>query len=63
MTNWSTDFDALPPITLPDGRELATLADARAFILALSKREQAEPRWQNAAANTCRGVSCRSPQM
>jgi hypothetical protein len=47
--NWDADFADLPPVTLPDGRKLATLSDLRGYILALPKREQAEPRWQDVA--------------
>jgi hypothetical protein len=32
--NWSAAFTDLPPIALPDGRKLKTLADCRAYILA-----------------------------
>jgi hypothetical protein len=28
--NWDADFDGLPPITLPDGRKLETLAECAA---------------------------------
>jgi hypothetical protein len=37
--NWSAEFDH-PPISLPDGRKLKTLADCRDYVLALPKREQ-----------------------
>jgi hypothetical protein len=30
--NWDADFAGLPPVTLPEGRELATLADCRTYI-------------------------------
>jgi hypothetical protein len=42
--NWDADFAGLPPIDLPDGRKLETLADCRAYILALPRRDQA--RWE-----------------
>jgi hypothetical protein len=48
--NWDVDFAGLPPIELPDGHELATLADLRGYILALPTREQQEARWQHATA-------------
>ena len=41
--NWSAAFTDLPPITVADGRALKTLADCRAYVLALPVREQAEP--------------------
>jgi hypothetical protein len=47
---WDAAFTDLPPIKLPDGRTLKTLADCRAYMLALPERQQAEPRWQAAAA-------------
>lgn len=46
MPGWSTRFR--PPIDLPDGRTLATLADARAFIFTLKEEAQQSPEWQNA---------------
>ena len=39
--DWDADFAGLPPIELPDGRKLETLADLRGYILALPKRERA----------------------
>jgi hypothetical protein len=47
---WDSDFAGLPPIELPDGRKLETLADCRAYILALPPRKQQEARWQHATA-------------
>ena len=44
--NWNADFAGLPPIKLSDGRKLETLADCRAYVLALPAREQ--ERWQGA---------------
>ena len=41
--NWDADFDGLPPIKLPDGRKLETLAECAAYILELPKRQQEEP--------------------
>ena len=38
--NWETDFADLPPIDLPDDRTLGTLADLRAYILALPEHER-----------------------
>ena len=46
--NWDADFAGLPPIELPDGRKLETLADLRGYILALPKRERL--RWNDAVA-------------
>lgn len=46
--NWDQDFAGLPPIKLPDGRELETLADLRGYILKLPERQQQEARWQHA---------------
>ena len=45
---WDTDFAGLPPIELPDGRKLETLADLRGYILALPKQERL--RWSDAVA-------------
>ena len=36
-------------IVLRDGREIKTLADARAFIFALPERRQASRRWEYAS--------------
>jgi len=38
------------PLTLRDGRTLRSLADARAFVLALPPDEQEYNAWQRAAA-------------
>jgi hypothetical protein len=46
--NWDADFAGLPPIELPDGRKLETLADLRGYILALPKQERL--RWNDAVA-------------
>lgn len=43
---WSKRFQ--PPIDLPDGRTLATLDDARAFIFTLTKTAQQSTEWQSA---------------
>lgn len=48
--SWSAAFTDLPPIDLPDGRKLKTLADCRAYILALPAREQQAIHWQHATA-------------
>lgn len=48
--NWDAAFTDLPPIDLPDGRKLKTLADCRDHILALPKREQEAIHWQHATA-------------
>jgi len=45
--SWSRRFAT--PIKLKDGREIATLADARDFQLALPERHQSRPFWQYAA--------------
>lgn len=44
--SWSTRFRK--PIDLPDGRTLATLDDARAFIFTLNKKAQQSAEWQRA---------------
>ena len=46
--DWDADFAGLPPIELPDGRKLETLADLRGYILALPKQERL--RWNDAVA-------------
>jgi hypothetical protein len=40
QVNWDAELDRRP-LKLPDERTLETLADCRAYILALPKREQA----------------------
>src|SRR5262249_10225050 len=45
---WSAPLSR--PITLRDGKGLATLADARAFVLALPAADQEHNAWQRAAA-------------
>jgi hypothetical protein len=45
---WRRRFD--DPISLPDGRQLATLQDAANYIMKLPKAEQNLPEWQTAIA-------------
>ena len=59
MSNWGADFDGLPPIELPDGRKLETLADLRGYILALPKQEQA--RWNDAVADLLKAAEHGGP--
>lgn len=47
MTGWGRPFD--DPITLPDGRELATLRDAGLYISGRPKAVHDRPEWQAAA--------------
>jgi hypothetical protein len=49
-SDWDVPFADYPPIALPNGRKLKTLADCRDYIAALSPREQKAPRWQHATA-------------
>ena len=44
--DWDADFAGLPPIKLPDGRKLETLAECAAYVLELPKRQQEQDRWQ-----------------
>ena len=57
--NWDADFAGLPPIELPDGRKLETLADCRAYILALPAREQ--PRWEMATKHLLQAAELGGP--
>jgi hypothetical protein len=57
--NWDADFAGLPSIELPDGRRLETLADCRAFILALPMSQQA--RWEGVAAQLLRAAEHGGP--
>ncbi|WP_315833879.1 hypothetical protein [Bradyrhizobium prioriisuperbiae] len=50
-TGWSQKFFMEETFTTPKGRKLATLADARDYILSLPKSEQSKPHWQHAAEN------------
>lgn len=43
---WSRRFDS--PITLPDGRKLATLRQAGGYIASLPEAEQQKPHWRTA---------------
>jgi hypothetical protein len=45
-TAWKRPFD--DPIPLPDGRQLATLKDAGAYITSLSKKVHGAEEWQTA---------------
>ena len=51
--SWDADFAGLPPIELPDGRKLETLAECAAYILELPKRQQEDPRWQQVTEQLC----------
>jgi len=56
--SWKTRFD--DPIPLPDGGAIKTLSEGRAYMLALSEREQIERRWQNAARDLLKAAEERS---
>jgi hypothetical protein len=58
---WNEDFAGLPPIELPDGRKLETLADCAAFILKLPKKQQAEERWQRVTAELLKAAEHGGP--
>lgn len=45
---WNSSFD--DPVSLPDGRELVTLSDARSYILKLGRTAQNSDEWQAAIA-------------
>ena len=57
--DWDADFAGLPPIELPDGRKLETLAECAGYILALPKRQQQEARWQQVTAAVAEGRGTR----
>jgi hypothetical protein len=59
--NWSAASTDLPPIALPDRRKLKALADCRAYILALPKREQEAIHWQRATAVLLRAAEHGGP--
>ena len=48
--NRDADFAGLPPIELPDGRKLETLAECASYVLELPKKQQQEPQWQRVTA-------------
>lgn len=57
--NSNADFAGLPPIDLPDGQRLETLADCRAYILALAPREHA--RWERVVAELLKAAEHGDP--
>jgi hypothetical protein len=59
--NWDANFAGLPPIDLPDGRKLETLADCAAFILELPNKQQADERWQRVTAELLKGAELGGP--
>ena len=59
--SWDAAFTDLPPISLPDGRKLETLADCRAYILALPEREQKQRHWEHAAEALLRAAEHGGP--
>lgn len=44
---WSAEFDPFP-VKLPNGKELVTLSQARAYIMRLPKDVAEQPLWQKA---------------
>jgi len=52
--NWNAEFGGLPPVKLPGGGTLETLADCRALILTLPAKEQAATYWQAATKTLLR---------
>jgi hypothetical protein len=58
---WATQFDE--PIRLADGRQLLTLADARAYILKLGNSDHQTERWQAAIAVLMMAAEERGPIM
>jgi hypothetical protein len=57
--DWDADFAGLPPIDLPDGRKLETLADCRGYILELPAREYA--RWEGVVAELLKAAEHGGP--
>jgi hypothetical protein len=58
---WATQFDE--PIRLPDGRQLLTLADARAYILKLGNSDHQTEPWQAAISVLMMAAEERGPIM
>jgi hypothetical protein len=58
---WSRSFDN--PIPPPKGKPLVTLRDAAAYIMKLSKGEQAKRHWQTAAEVLLTVAEGRGPLM
>ena len=58
---WSREFD--DPIRLPKGKQLVTLKDAAACIMALPKPEQETPAWQAAGEALLMAAEDRGPLM
>lgn len=58
---WSRPFD--DPITLPDGRQLATLEQAAHHIQKLPKAEQDSAEWQAATEALILAAEDRGPMM
>jgi hypothetical protein len=59
LMNWDADFAGLPPVKLPDGRRLETLADCSAYILALPEHEHA--RWEGVVAELLKAAEHGGP--
>lgn len=58
---WSRAFD--DPVPSPSGKALRSLQEAADYILALPKREQAEPRWQAAVECLIMAAEDRGPML
>jgi hypothetical protein len=59
--SWQSRFE--PPVILPDGTELVTLADARAHILALPAAQHKTEAWQTAVKTLLEAAEGRGPMM
>ena len=60
-TDWQRSLE--DPITLPDGRSLMTLADARAYVLKLKPAQQESSQWQAAVEQLLVAAEGRGPVM
>ena len=59
--SWSRQFD--DPIRLPKGKQLGTLKDAAAHIMALPKSKQQAPEWHAAIEALLMSAEDRGPSM
>jgi hypothetical protein len=59
--SWSRRFD--DPVRLPNGKTIATLKDAAAYIMKLPKSKQQSPEWQAATEALLMAAEDRGPLM
>lgn len=53
----------IPPIDLPDGKQLITLEDAGRYLMAMPEKKLNEPEWKAALRIVVRAINGEEPEM